>query len=271
MSNYIHGYTVLETLRLSNQARTLADLLHHDSVFAAGSSVLEVGCGTGAQTIILAQKNPSASITAIDISAESLEKARASMKKAGIANVVFENADIFHLPYEEQSFDHVFVCFVLEHLEAPVRALAAFKRLLKPGGALTVIEGDHGSVFFSPESKAAQQAIACQIELQARSGGNANIGRELYPLLRRAGFMNIQVSPRMVYVDASRPELVEGFTKNTFTSMIEGIREKAIQSGIISSETFDKGVNDLYRTTLEDGVFCYTFFKAAGSNAPSLK
>lgn len=266
MNSYIHGYTELETLRLSNQARTLAELLHHDSIFPAGSSVLEVGCGTGAQTVILAQKNPAAAITAVDISSESLEKARSSVEKAGISNVVFQKADIFDLPHEEQSFDHVFVCFVLEHLDAPVGALAVFRKLLKPGGTLTVIEGDHGSVFFFPPSEVARKAIACQIELQARSGGNANIGRELYPLLRQAGFMSVNVSPRMVYVDASRPELVEGFTKNTFTAMIEGVREKAIHTGIISPEIFDRGVNDLYRTTLDDGVFCYTFFKAFGMN-----
>ena len=55
---------------------------------------------------------------------------------------------------------------------------------------------------------AAHDAIRCQVELQRRSGGNANIGRELYPLVTRAGFDAVRVSPRMVYVDASRPRLV---------------------------------------------------------------
>jgi hypothetical protein len=65
----------------------------------------------------------------------------------------------------------------------------------------------------------------------------------------------------MVYVDHSRPNFVEGFTKNTFTAMIEGIQEKAISENLADKETFEKGIRDLYRTTLEDGVFCYTFFK----------
>jgi hypothetical protein len=68
----------------------------------------------------------------------------------------------------------------------------------------------------------------------------------------------------MVYVDASRPQLVEGFIKNTFTAMIEGVGEKAIQQGIVDSLTFEKGIKDLYRTAESDGVFSYTFFKGIG-------
>lgn len=101
-----------------------------------------------------------------------------------------------------------------------------------------------------------------QVELQRRAGGNAHIGRQLYPLLRGSGFSSIRVSPRMVYVDASRPEFVEGFTKKTFTAMIEGVRTPALAAGMIDAATFDKGVADLYRTSEPDGVFCYTFFKA---------
>ena len=57
---------------------------------------------------------------------------------------------------------------------------------------------------------------------------------------------------------------MEGFTKRTFTAMIEGIREAAVGAGIIEAGDFEAGVRDLYRTTEEDGVFCYTFFKARG-------
>jgi len=57
---------------------------------------------------------------------------------------------------------------------------------------------------------------------------------------------------------------VEGFTKKTFTAMIEGVRESAIEEGIIDPKTFDDGIKALCRTTEEDGTFCYTFFKATG-------
>jgi hypothetical protein len=74
----------------------------------------------------------------------------------------------------------------------------------------------------------------------------------------------VGVSPRMVYVDSSRPQLVEGFTKRTFTAMIEGVREAAVGAGMTSPERFEEGIRALYRTAETDGVFCYTFFKAVG-------
>jgi ubiquinone/menaquinone biosynthesis C-methylase UbiE len=122
------------------------------------------------------------------------------------------------------SFDHVFVCFVLEHLEFPVEALLALETVLKPGGTITLIEGDHGSTYVYPRSDFANKAVQCQVTLQERARGNALIGRELYPLLSKAGFCEIRVSPRMVYVDSSKPDLVEGFTRKTFTAMIAGIQ-----------------------------------------------
>lgn len=127
-----------------------------------------------------------------------------------------------------------------------------------------MIEGDHGSAYFHPDSAAARRAIDCQVQLQKRAGGNAMIGRELYPLLRAAGFSEVSVSPRMVYVDSSRPELVEGFTKKTFTAMIEGVGPAAVNAGLIERSDFEQGVGDLYRAAEDDGVFCYTFFKGQG-------
>lgn len=264
---YVHGYESRENRRLHDQASTLVELLHWDTAYSEGSRVLEAGCGVGAQTVTLASNSPKALITSIDVSEASLAEARKAVQAAGIENVTLQQADIFHLPFASASFDHVFVCFVLEHLARPVEALKALKSVLKPGGSITVIEGDHGSTYFHPDSEYARKAVGCLVELQARARGNALIGRALYPLLTQAGFGGIRVSPRMVYVDSSKPKLVEGFTKNTFTAMIEGVRRPSIESGLISAEDFDKGVADLYRTAEADGVFCYTFFKAIAVNS----
>ena len=262
---YVHGYDHRENIRLQDQASTLVELLHSDTSYPAGSRVLEAGCGVGAQTATLARNSPNALITSVDISETFLIEAKRKVAAAGLTNVQFEQADIFNLPYGPDAFDHIFVCFVLEHLSRPVEALYTLKNHLRKGGTITVIEGDHGSVYFHPDSEAAHKAIQCQVELQQRAGGNAMIGRELYPLLRQAGFNSVRVSPRMVYVDSSKPELVEGFTKKTFTAMTEGIRDSAIKAGIIEQHVFEQGIRDLYRTTETDGVFCYTFFKAIGN------
>ncbi len=261
---YVHGYEPTEAVRLQDQARTLVQLLHSDTHFPEGSTVLEAGCGVGAQTVTLAQNSPGAKLTSIDVSAESLGQAEKNAHAAGLTSIDFQQADIFSLPFQSESFDHVFVCFVLEHLPNPIDALIRLRAVLKPGGTVTVIEGDHGSTYFYPESDAADAAINCQVELQRRAGGDAHIGRQLYPLLDQSGYCPVRVSPRMVYVDSSRPHLVDGFTKKTFTAMIEGVRSPAIQAGIVDATVFDEGIEALYRTAEADGTFCYTFFKAVG-------
>jgi ubiquinone/menaquinone biosynthesis C-methylase UbiE len=261
---YVHGYDPRENIRLQDQASTLVELLHSDTTYPAGDHVLEAGCGVGAQTVTLARNNPTALITSVDISPVSIAEAERKLSAAGFTNVRFQQADIFNLPFGPGSFDHVFVCFVLEHLPKPLDALLALKGVLRKGGTITVIEGDHGSAYFHPDSEAAHKAIQCQVELQRRAGGNANIGRELYPLLSRAGYNSVRVSPRLVYVDGSKPELIDGFTKKTFTAMIEGVRESALKTKIVKQDLFDRGISDLYRTAEDDGVFCYTFFKAFG-------
>jgi SAM-dependent methyltransferase len=194
-----------------------------------------------------------------------VRRAEERVKREGITNVTFRTGDLFHLPFAEGSFDHIFVCFVLEHLADPSLALQCLRPFLREGGTITVIEGDHGSTFFHPDSTEAREAIGCLVQLQEEMGGNALIGRELYPLVSGAGFSDVRVSPRLVYVDASRPALVEGFTKQTFTAMVKGVREEALRRGMMGEAAWDKGIRDLYRTCEEDGVFCYLFFKATGT------
>jgi SAM-dependent methyltransferase len=267
-SDYVHGYTAREAKRLGDQARTLAELLHWDTGYPSGSLVLEAGCGIGAQTVTLARHSPEATVVAVDISSASLLAAREQTRSALLDDVVFGQVDVYSLPFAPATFDHVFVCFVLEHLSRPAEALSSLKRVLRPGGTITVIEGDHGSAYFHPDSPDARRAIQCLVDLQARAGGNSLIGRALYPLLTDAGFRNVHVSPRIVYVDSSRPELVEGFTKKTFTAMVEGVRERALAAGLIDETTWDKGIRDLYRTAEDGGTFCYTFFKAVAERIP---
>jgi len=259
--SYVHGYEERERRRLHDQAGSLVELLHHDTAYPPGSRVLEAGCGVGAQTVTLAQRSPDARFMSIDISAASLGEA-----KQRVDGPEFLQADIFDLPFGRHSFDHVFVCFVLEHLARPLEALVELRGLLRPGGTITVIEGDHGSTYFHPDSDYARKAISCQVALQARAGGDATIGRRIFPLLVEAGFTMPRVSPRMVYVDASKPSLVDGFICKTFTAMVEGVRAPAIDARLLTPGEFDRGIADLYRTAEPGGVFCYTFFKGSAVN-----
>jgi len=122
---YVHGYSDREEDRLLDQAHTLTELLHCDTHYPTGANVLEAGCGVGAQTVTLATRSPGATIFSVDISRDSLRAARERVQAAGVRNVVFQQADVYSLPFSPESLDHVFVCFVLEHLVRPGQAITA--------------------------------------------------------------------------------------------------------------------------------------------------
>ncbi|MEE1825093.1 methyltransferase domain-containing protein [Streptomyces sp. BE20] len=264
---YVHGYSPAEARRLGDQADSLAELLHTGTAYPPGSRVLEAGCGVGAQTVHLLATSPDALLTATDLSADSLAEARARVAAAAPgAHVTWHHGDLHHLPFADGSFDHLFVCFVLEHLADPAAALAALRRVLRPGGTVTVIEGDHGSAFFHPRSAAADAVVGHLVRLQADAGGDGLLGRQLHPLLTGAGFRDVTVAPRTVYADGGRPELMEGFTRRTFVAMVESVRDEAVAAGLTTGEAFDRGAADLRRTAEPGGTFHYTFFKAVAVN-----
>jgi len=265
MHQYVHGYSERETERLCDQSRIMEERLHSDTAYSAGSRVLEAGCGVGAQTVILARRSPQADITAVDISLDSLKKASVLINREGIANVSFQQSDILNLPFGEESFDHIFVCFVLEHFVRPLEVLAELNRVLREGGTVTVIEGDHGSCFWYPETTESRQVWQCLIEAQAHLGHNSLIGRQLYPLLSQAGFNIRYVLPRWIYVDAGNLGTMSDGINKIMVPMLESAREQALKLGLIDEAGWRKGISDLGRfAEPPGGTFFYTWFKGVG-------
>lgn len=265
VGSYVHGYHETEAARLRDQAATLADLLHDGVAFPAGSHVLEPGCGVGAQTVVLAARSPGARFTAIDLEPGQVAATRARVEAAGIADrVTVAPGDVHAPPVPPGTVDHVVVFFLLEHLPRPEEALRALRAVLRPGGTITVVEGDHGATALHPDSADARAVISCQETLQRHAGGDAGIGRRLHPLLAGAGFDDVTVVPRTAHAHAGRPDLADSLVRRTFTAMVAGVREPAVAAGLITAERFDAGLRDLLRTIEPGGTFSYTFFRAVG-------
>jgi len=66
----------------------------------------------------------------------------------------------------------------------------------------------------------------------------------------------------MAYVDGSTPELIEGFSRNTFIAMVRGVREQALAAVLMDAGDWDAGIAELERAATPEGSFCYTFFRA---------
>lgn len=261
MGDYIHGYAARESARLTDQGEILRDLIHRDLHFPAGSRVLEAGCGTGSQTRFLLDSSPGIRLTCLDLDAGQLDQARTRL--AGRAESIdFRQGDLLDAPFAPASFDHAFVCFLLEHLRRPAEALAHLARLLRPGGTLTLIEGDHGSCRFHPETAAALAVWEALVTRQRRLGGDPMIGRRLYGLLHAAGFVQVRVEPRMVYADAGSPALRAAFVRRIIVPMVDGVRAATLADGM-TARAWSRGIDDLLATDADAaGSFCYSFFAA---------
>jgi SAM-dependent methyltransferase len=260
---YVHGYSERETERLYEQADILEDILHTGTVFPARAQVLEAGCGVGGQTRHLVRRSPGAAFTCIDISAESLATARRLKAQAGFDHVSFRREDLRRLSFADETFDHVFVCFVLEHLDHPLGALLELKRVIKAGGTITVIEGDHGSCFWHPETPASVAAWHGLITAQRDIGHDPNIGRRLAPLLTESGYELQTCRPAWLYADRLRPALRDGMVDHIIVPMVRSAEQQILDDRLVPQDLYQQGIRDLSRVDeIDEGTFFYTWFKA---------
>jgi SAM-dependent methyltransferase len=262
-TSYVHGYSSQESERLQDQSIILETLLHQGTNYQKDEVVLEAGCGIGAQTRILARRNPETKFVSVDISDQSLQQAKMMIQDQNISNVNTQKENIMELSFADETFDHIFVCFVLEHLEMPDIALLELKRVLKQNGSITIIEGDHGSCFWSPQTKDALIAWRALITAQEDLGHDSLIGRRLYPLLKNADFKIDDVSPRYVYADYSDPILLDGVVNRIIVPMVQSSKKQIFNSIFIDESIWKKGIKELSDVGVQPyGTFFYTWFKA---------
>lgn len=158
-----------------------------------GAAVLDCGCGPGTITAGIASAvAPGGSVTGIDANPEQIERAR--RESAPYANVEFEVAEIYNLPFPDGHFDAAFSHALFEHLAEPVHAAREVLRVLKPGGVFGVRSPDWTGKLAAPVSEDVDAALRRYGERQAANGGDLAIGRKLGSVLFEAGFDAIRQS-----------------------------------------------------------------------------
>jgi ubiquinone/menaquinone biosynthesis C-methylase UbiE len=106
-----------------------------------GERVLELGPGPGIFTVEAARRvGPEGELVAVDIQPEMIAQAEKRVREAGLTNVQAHIADACHLPLDDASVDRVFLVTVLPEIPDQVSALAELRRVLKPGGVLSITE-----------------------------------------------------------------------------------------------------------------------------------
>jgi len=152
--------------------------------------LLDIGCGPGSITIDLADRVGAA--VGIDASEEAITKAREL--SAGRSDVRFQVADVYQLPFADESFDVVFAHQVLQHLSDPVAALVEARRVLAPGGLVAARDADYGTMVHDPHEPRIDRWHALYDAVARRDGGEPNAGRKLVSWFVEAGFEGLTVT-----------------------------------------------------------------------------
>jgi len=171
--------------------RRIKRRLLDSAAIGAGTAVLDLGCGTGTLAIMAAARAPSARVVGLDIDPAILAIARRKVARAG-AQVVLAEGSATDPPFVPASFDRVLTTLVLHHLSTPQkrRALAAARRLLRPGGELHVAD------FGQPHTPLMRLAARTFGMFDGEETTRANLRGELPGLVREAGFDDVEETER---------------------------------------------------------------------------
>jgi SAM-dependent methyltransferase len=184
---YVHGYGTPEQGRLVQQAEHWRHRLIRDGTeLEPGTRLLEVGTGVGAVLAVLGQEFPGVELYGVDIEQKQLDFARGHLERAGV-EATLRRADALRLPFPDESFDHVWMMWFLEHVADPVEALREARRVLMPEGQITAIEVDYSTVRAEPSTPELNTLFDAMVRAMAASGWS-DAGTRLPGWLREAGF-----------------------------------------------------------------------------------
>jgi ubiquinone/menaquinone biosynthesis C-methylase UbiE len=134
---------VIETRGSDTQQQAMRRTFLADITFPPDAHVLEVGCGTGVLTRVLARWPGVKTVVGVDPAPSLLRRARDLA--ADLPGVIFQEADGRSLPFDAETFDVVVFDSTLSHVPGPELALAEAFRVLRPHGWLAAFDGDYAT------------------------------------------------------------------------------------------------------------------------------
>ena len=148
-----------------------------------GMRLLDCGCGPGTLTIGFAQRIAPGEAIGIDRETSQTRRIAEVAQREGVANLRFENGDVYALPYPDASFDVTFASAVLGSVAEPERVVAEMVRVLKPGGIVALKEFDNEGDMVWPLNPVLELSIEHYQRLRVQNGHDQSAGRRLKALL----------------------------------------------------------------------------------------
>jgi ubiquinone/menaquinone biosynthesis C-methylase UbiE len=185
---YALGHSAEELERLETQARIVDPVTRHFWATAGvgpGMRVLDVGCGAGHTTVLLAEMvGEQGHVVGIDNAAEAVAAAQARSRDRG--NVSYVHADPTRYGFDAP-FDAVVGRYVLMFQPDPAGFFAAASRHARPGGVVCFHELDANGVTSRPPVPTFNRLACWNAEVTRRYGANPNLGSSLYAVYLTAG------------------------------------------------------------------------------------
>jgi ubiquinone/menaquinone biosynthesis C-methylase UbiE len=158
----------------------------------AGMDLLDIGCGPGTITLGLAAEVNPGHAYGVDHDSTHVAEATHLASDQGAANVTFQLADAFSLPFDDGAFDVAFENDMFIHLaDRAVEAAREANRVLKPGGLLAAREADADLAVWGHRTDDLQVIDGLMKAWQAARGSDISLGLRLPSILRQAGFTPI--------------------------------------------------------------------------------
>lgn len=231
-----------ERSRLQLQARLWepkTEALLDEIGIQPGWRCLDVGCGAmGILGPLSRRVGPKGKVVGIDKDPALLAAARAYVKDEGLTNVEVMEADARHTDLPRESFDFVHARFILVFGQAK-QILKEMLALTRPGGVLAVQETDQRGWHFYPENETWPRLKEALEAAFLHVGGNANLGREILPMVQALGLTDTRLRADTLAVRGGHPYL------NMPLIGARGFREVIIQAGIMTPEVLDETMNQM--------------------------
>ena len=203
-----------------------------------GMSLLDVGCGPGSITLGLAEAVAPGVVVGIDHDPGHVETARALAADRGVENVSFEVANVYELPFDDDTFDVAFEHAVFIHLRDPAASARSIFRVLKPGGLLAARDTEMDGHLIGNPDPLLEQGYEIFYQWHRHRGSNLKLGKHLRSILSEAGFKDIVGSASYDPEGAEQDSVREHGT--TMAGLFRGtLAEVALEQGWADTQTLD--------------------------------
>jgi ubiquinone/menaquinone biosynthesis C-methylase UbiE len=266
---YLHGFSEEEQKRLYQQARFFEASVFQYLDYPSAKKVIEIGSGVGAQTEILLERFPHIHIECVDASIQQIETAKRTLgaRTDLKGRYHIQQADALRLPFDKNTFDAAFICWLLEHVQNPVDILKEARRTLKMNGSIFCNEVLNATFYVHPYSPATQKFWFEFNDHQWNLKGDPFVGGKLANYLLQAGFQEIETRVITHHYDHRTPKKRAAFLEYWISLLLSGA-PSLIQAGKVTQETVDEMTQEF--SLLKDNPEAVIFYSWIQAQAKAL-